>query len=145
VIFTSFHNEKQNTSKELDLLRYIVFAAVTSQVESRQVTTMKEQGFTPRKHGLISVSRNNPKAVQNYKAPNPGKLQFALGFNNVGARLRLTLDSPDGKRAIHEGHSAFTLEVSDAVVGDWRYTVEALEIPSPNFPFTVTVGSAPGS
>src|SRR5436190_1705855 len=28
IIFTSFHNEKQNSAKELQLLRYLVFAAM---------------------------------------------------------------------------------------------------------------------
>ena len=34
VIFTSFHNEAQNSQQELQLLRYLVFSAVTAKEEA---------------------------------------------------------------------------------------------------------------
>ena len=34
------------------------------------------------------------------------------------------------------------VEVDNAEAGDWRYTVTALHVPYPNFPFTLAVGEA---
>ena len=33
------------------------------------------------------------------------------------------------------------LKVANAPAGEWRYTVTALRLPFPNFPFTLTVGA----
>ena len=49
VIFTSFHNEKQNNQTALKLLRYLVFAAMTADVESQVTRTMVQGGFSPAK------------------------------------------------------------------------------------------------
>src|SRR5262249_54440308 len=49
VIFTSFHNEKQNSKTEEKLLKYLVFSAVTAQVETKLTKTMISGGFSPQK------------------------------------------------------------------------------------------------
>ena len=64
----------------------------------------------------------------------------SLGFANQGARLRLSVRGPDGKAREQEGTSTLTVDVPDAAPGDWTYTVIALKVPYPNFPFTLTVG-----
>ena len=69
-------------------------------------------------------------------------MQFALGFSNAGAKLKLELVSPKGEKFVHQGVSTFAIEVPHAVEGNWRYTVTALDVPYPNFPFTLTVGEA---
>ena len=140
VIFTSFHNEKQNSETELKLLRYLVFSAVTAEVESRVQRTMVRGGFSPAKQNLFSASAGAPSATTVYHADKPGHLQFALGFQNLGARLKLTVKSPGGKVLEQEGDSTFTIDVPEAEAGDWQYTVTALKLPNENFPFTVTVG-----
>lgn len=140
VIFTSFHNEKQNSVTELKLLRYLVFSAVTAEVESRVQRTMVRGGFSPAKQNLFSASAGARSATTVYHADEAGHLQFALGFQNLGARLKLSVKSPSGKAFEQEGDSTFTVDVPDAEAGDWQYTVTALKLPNENFPFTVTVG-----
>lgn len=140
VIFTSFHNEKQNSETELKLLRYLVFSAVTAEVESRVQRTMVRGGFSPAKQNLFSASAGAPSATTVYHADKAGHLQFALGFQNLGARLKLTVKSPGGKVLEQEGDSTLTIDVPDAEAGDWQYTVTAIKLPNENFPFTVTVG-----
>jgi hypothetical protein len=78
--------------------------------------------------------------VKVYRATKNGDLQFVLGFQNLGAKLKLTIVGPDGKRLEKEGVETITIDVRDAAVGDWTYTVTAIKIPNENFPFTVTVG-----
>jgi len=48
--------------------------------------------------------------------------------------------SPDGSKVEQKGKATFTVEIANAPAGEWRYTITALEVPHPNFPFTLTVG-----
>lgn len=140
VIFTSFHNEKQNSETELKLLRYLVFSAVTAAVETKVERTMVQGGFSPAKKNLFSASAGEPSATSVYHADKSGQLQFVLGFQNAGAELKLTVVGPDGKEHVQQGVSTITIDLPDAPAGDWKYTVTALKLPNANFPFTVTVG-----
>jgi hypothetical protein len=140
VIFTSFHNEKQNSETELKLLRYLVFSAVTAEVETKVERTMVQGGFSPAKKNLFSASAGEPSATSLYHADQPGHLQFVLGFQNAGAELKLTVVGPDGKKHEQQGTSTITIDLADAPAGDWKYTVTAVRLPNENFPFTVTVG-----
>lgn len=140
VIFTSFHNEKQNSETELALLRYLVFSAVTAEVESRVQRTMVRGGFAPAKQNLFSASAGQASATTVYHADQAGHLQFVLGFRNLGAQLKLTVEGPNGRKFEQQGAATLTIDVPDAAAGDWKYTVTALELPNENFPFTVTVG-----
>lgn len=142
VIFTSFHNAKQNSEVEKKLLRYLVFTAVTSQEETKVTTTMISGGFSPQPIKRLVASDEAPSATQVYQNKKAGKLQFALGFSNAGAKLKLELVSPKGAKIAREGTATFLVEVDNADAGDWRYTVTALNVPYPNFPFTLTVGEA---
>jgi hypothetical protein len=141
VIFTSFHNAEQNSEVELKLLRYLVFTAVTSHVERRVLTTMISGDFSPEESRRVVLSPDeNKKVTATYKHKQAGPLRFALGFAEQGARLKLTLVSPDGSKVEKEGTATFTVEIANAPAGDWQYTVTALRVPFPNFPFTLTVG-----
>jgi hypothetical protein len=140
VIFTSFHNSAQNSETEQKLLRYLVFTAVTSEIERKVATTMITGGFSPGASRRLATSPDEPKVTQTYTHTKAGPLRFALGFANQGAKLRLTLVAPDGRTIEKEGSATFTIEVANAPAGEWRYTVTALHVPFPNFPFTLTVG-----
>jgi hypothetical protein len=140
VIFTSFHNEKQNSTIEGKLLRFLVFAAVTAKVETRIDKKMVQLGFNPAKKGLFSTSKSAPTITQTYQCPRQAHLQFVLGFPEQGARLKLIVKGPDGKTYEQEGTSTITIDVPTAQPGQWEYTIDALHLPNDNFPFTVTVG-----
>jgi hypothetical protein len=142
VIFTSFHNEKQNNDIETKLLKYLVFSAVTAKVEAQITKTMIQGGFSPKKSNLLSASGDDPEVKQTYQCKKPGRLRFELGFENRGARLRLTVVSPHGKKDEKEGGSTFAIEVPDAPAGHWEYTVRALQVPYQNFPFNLVVGES---
>jgi hypothetical protein len=140
IIFTSFHNEEQNNEKELQLLRYLVFSAVTEQVEKQLTETIEKGGFEARKQNLLSASVDAPSETKTYHKEKPGRLRFALGWSGGEAQLRLTVTSPAGLSASHVAAEAFTMDVPDAPAGDWTYAVTAVKLPNPNFPFRVTVG-----
>jgi hypothetical protein len=141
VIFTSFHNEAQNSEVEKKLLKYLVFSAVTAQIENEANLTMLKGGFSPQKSNLFSASGQS--AVSNVYKSKAAKVRFILGFQEQGARLKLTVIRPDGVQRDMEGTSTIVLEDTCPMVGDWRYTVTALSVPFPDFPFTLTVGESP--
>jgi len=142
VIFTSFHNEKQNSEIEQKLLKYLVFSAVTAQLDAQINQSIIQGGFTPQKQNLLSASPGAPQVSYAYKSAKAGKIAFVLGFDDRGARLRLTVKTPDGKTIEREGTSSFSVEAASPGPADWQYTVTAAALPFPEFPFTVTVAES---
>ena len=82
VIFTSFHNEAQNSEVEKKLLKYLVFSAVTAQIENEANLTMLKGGFSPQKSNLFSASGKS--AVSNVYKSKAAKVHFILGFQEQG-------------------------------------------------------------
>ena len=140
VIFTSFHNEKQNSDVELQLLRHLVFTTVTAQLDAKIERTMMRGGFSPVERNLLSASVKERAISQTYECQKPGPLQFVLGFAARGAELRLTVVGPDGQHLEKSGDSTFTLDVPQAAAGKWTCTITPVKVPYDNFPFTLTVG-----
>jgi hypothetical protein len=141
VIFTSFHNEKQDRTVGEKLLKYLVFSAVTARAEAEMTSKIEEGGLSPTQSSLVSASMDNPRSEEKtYRNTKPGKLWFGLAFHpERNARLKLTVKGPDGKVKSYDDTEPFTIEYPNAPLGEWHYTVEALHLPYPNFPFTVTV------
>lgn len=143
VVFTSFHNEKQNTATERQLLRCLVFTTVTAQTEARAARIMVRGGFSAVQRSLLSASPAAQTLSCTYECPATCDLQFLVAFDARGARLRLGVRGPDGRRLEKAGRSTFTLNVPGAARGTWHYSITPLSVPYENFPFTVTVGEKP--
>lgn len=141
VIFTSFHNARQNKPVEEPLLRYLVFSAVTARLESQVHQTMVSGGFSPRKSNLLSASSGNQEVKQIYQSKKGRRIRFTLGFEDRGAHLKLTVISPEGRRTVEEGTATITIEEANSP-GNWEYIVTALGVPYQDFPFTLTVGES---
>jgi|SRR5271157_342587 len=140
VIFTSFHNASQNDESERKLLRYLVFMAATAGEDAKITETIASGGFSPKKQNILTASSDNPSVTQTYQSTKGGRLKFALGFANRGARLRLTIKGPDGRTVVEkEGPETFFHEIVNAPIGEWICTVTALEVPYANFPFQLTI------
>jgi hypothetical protein len=101
---------------------------------------LEEGGFTPKQSSLITMANDTPSVTKTYTIKKSGKARFQLSFNPGDVRLRLTIQSPDGKSASAEHSSSFSIEVPEASAGEWKYTVTAIKVPYANFPFSVTVG-----
>jgi len=140
VVFTSFHNEAQNTETELELLRHLVFTTLTAREEARIKRTMIRGGVSPKERSLLSVSSGGEPVTETYTCGDAEALQFVLGFEDQGARLQLTVTGPDGRKHEKTGTKTFTIDVPHPAAGQWRYTVAPLEVPYRNFPFTLTIG-----
>lgn len=140
IIFTSFHNEHQNSEIETKLLKYLVFTTVTAREEARVKKTLVKGGFSPKERSLLSVSSQSPSVTQKYDCKKQGQLRFVLGFENQGAELKLSVVGPDGARQEKSATSTITLTFDDAAPGAWEYTITPIKVPYPDFPFTLTIG-----
>jgi len=140
VIFTSFHNEAQQTDTELELLRHLVFTTVTAREEARIKQTMVRGGISPRYRDLLSTGGGGRPVQATYHCDGGRLLQFVLGFRDQGARLQLTVVDPRGRRYEKTGRRTFTIEIPEPPAGPWQYTITPLEVPYRNFPFTLTIG-----
>ena len=140
VIFTSFHNEAQNSQLETELLRYLVFAAVTAREEANVKQTMIRGGFSPQERNLLSASADSRPVVQQYLCRRPGPLRFVLGFEEQGAELRLTVTGPDAILREQSGTKTFRIDIPDGQPGTWRYSITPVRVPFQNFPFVLTIG-----
>jgi len=140
VIFTSFHNEKQHTEMEQELLHTLVLATVTAHLRSQVQRTMLRGGFSPVERNLLSASVRQQAVERSFHHDGQGELRFVLGFEDQGAELRLEVTAPDGREWEKTGTSTLVIEVADAPAGQWKYKIEALRVPYANFPFTFSVG-----
>ena len=140
VIFTSFHNEKQNSRTELELLRYLVFASVTAREGAKADRLLVHGGFSPAERNLLSATHGGEPVTQEYQCRGGGSLEFVLAFQKHGAKLRLSVVGPDGTREEGTGEETFQIEIPNAAKGTWKYTVTPIEIPYPNFPFSLAIG-----
>ena len=145
VIFTSFHNETQNSRQEEVLLRYLVFRAVNAKEESLADKTMLSGGFSPAKRSLISHSSGQPSVTKTYNSPKGGPIRFALTFSGQGARLKFKLVAPTGQVYEKEASATIVVEATGAPPGEWQYTITSLQVPYENFPFSVAVGEVAAS
>ncbi len=143
VIFTSFHNEKQHSETELELLRYLVFTTVTAQTDTKVKRTMVRGGFSPVDRNLLSASPKDQSVTRTYENPGERDLRFVLGFEKRGAELRLSVVGPGGRHQERSGNSTLAIDLPRAAKGRWKYTITPVSVPYENFPFTLTVGEKP--
>ncbi len=145
VIFTSFHNEAQNSQQELQLLRYLVFSAVTAKEEAQTQKTMLSGGFSPVKQGQVNHALGMDSITKKYLSTSGDPLRFSLNFGGGGAVLRLTLVAPGGQKFEKETDETLLVEATGAPAGEWLYTVTSVKVPYKNFAYSVGIGRGASS
>lgn len=139
VIFTSFHHTKNDSEIVRKLLDFLVFATVNARSEARLRDLMHRYHFSL--HEMRPAAVNPDMKIEGTYQHQGGGLQIALGFENLGARLKLTLRSPSSKTIEHVDQGLYIIEIPKAEPGLWRYEVTPLELPHRNFPILIAVGS----
>jgi hypothetical protein len=144
VFFTSFHHSKNDTQIVQKLLEFLVFASVNARSEARVKELMQHSQFAAEEmHPVLltadNIGKKGKKIEATYQHPGGG-LQIALGFENLGAKCKLTLRSPSGQIIEHEDQGVYLIELPKAESGPWRYAVTPIELPYANFPIVVAIG-----
>lgn len=140
IIFTSFHNEAQNSQQELQLLRYLVFSAVTAKEEALAQEKMLSGGFSPVRQGQVNHAMGMDSITKKYQSTSGDPLRFSLNFGGNGAILRLTLVAPGGQKYEQDADQTLVVQASGAPAGEWLYTVAAVKIPYKNFAYSISIG-----
>ncbi|HZZ77943.1 MAG TPA: hypothetical protein VFE62_05475 [Gemmataceae bacterium] len=140
VVFTSFHHMQNDSALVQKLIDYLVYASVSARSEARVKELMVRSNFAAETLRPAFVSKG--KSAEGLCRHEGGPMQVALGFENLGARLKLTLRSPAGKTVEHEDQGIFMIEIPQADPGVWQYTITPAEVPHPHFPVVVAVGKA---
>jgi parallel beta-helix repeat protein len=79
---------------------------------------------------------SSPYTLSNNKVQN-----IVFGLDWEGSTLKLKVYKPDGSLFDEkEGPPPLIIEVSNAEVGDWQYTVEGIDVPNDDYPYAVMVG-----
>lgn len=139
VIFTSFHHTKNDSEVVKKMLDYLIFASVNARSEARVNDMMQRSRFAAKDLRPAVLTAGKPtNATHDHRG---GDMQIALGFENLGARLKLTLRSPSGQVLSHEDQGLYVIEIPAAEPGLWRYTVTPIELPYRDFPIVVAVGT----
>ncbi len=138
VIFTSFHHSRNDNAIVQKLLEYLVFSSVSARSEARVKELMLRSQFAAEdlRPAFVSADRKAEGSCRHEGET----LQIALGFENQGAKLKLTLRSPSGKIVEHEDQGLYLIEIPQAEAGVWQYTVTPSELPHANFPILIAVG-----
>jgi hypothetical protein len=103
---------------------------------------MLKGGFSPAQR---SHSVGEDSITRTHKTARAGPVRFSLSFPGKDARLRLTLIAPNGQKYEETVTSSVVIEAVDAPAGEWTYSVTALEVPYPRFPFGVSIGEGSGA
>ena len=140
VVFTSFHNEKQNSEIEKELLKFLVFTTIMAKTEATMTETLRQGGFKPTGKSLLSVSGETRSVTESYQSTKSGQLRFSLGFQNRNAFMKLTVIGPNGTLQEKEGISPLIVDIPNAGVGTWKYTITAVKTPFDNFPYSLSIG-----
>src|SRR5207249_4246662 len=117
VIFTSFHNEAQNSRIEEQLLQYLVFSLVTAGIDAELSSSLDKGGFTPQGSNLLSTPARGKTPPKTYENKHVCDLRFGLGFRNEGYKLRFNIVSPSGKQFTQDCAGTTILEVAGAERG----------------------------
>lgn len=140
VIFTSFHNEKNVSKQQFELLKYLVFSTVTARAESEGTRDLVSGGFSIQAGSLVTPTKDNLSFTKTYMCKNSGGLHFVLAFEaNPNALIELQVVGPNRKVYSKEGNSTIRIEIPDAAVGTWKYTATAKKMPFENFPYKLSV------
>jgi hypothetical protein len=138
VIFTSFHHSRNETPTVRKMLEYLALAPLNARNEARIHEMMRLSNFTPDDLRPLLLHAGQAERHTHHHAG--GGMQIALGFEHVGAKIKLTLRAPNGSLIEHEGHGLYLIEIPEAERGDWQCTITPIELPQRSLPMINAIG-----
>jgi len=138
VIFTSFHHSRNETPIVRKMLEYLAIAPLNARSEARIHALMRQSDFTPDDLRPLLLQAGEP-AKSSYEHTGGG-LQIALGFEHVGAKVKLTLHAPNGQTIEHEDQGLYLIEIPNAASGTWQYTIAPIALPQRTLPMINAIG-----
>jgi streptogramin lyase len=84
---------------------------------------------------------NQDQTSSQYTFNNNKAQNLAFGLNWAGSILKLSVYKPDGSLFTEkQGAPPLIIQVPNAEIGDWHYTVTGVDVPNNDYPYAVQVG-----
>ncbi len=140
VIYTSFHNEPQQTDIEKKLVEYLVLVPSTSPQQQQVKQVLATQGVGTSRLDINTINQGQTTSLFSFTTRGVSKLVFALGWS--GSTLRLSVYRPNGAlyQQAEGSASPILVAIPNAQSGTWKYQVTALSVPYSNYPYVVGIG-----
>ena len=134
VLFTTFHNEAQNTGDVDKLLNW--FAVKTKAGKLGQATNTLAGKNKILQEIVDSINQNETKS---YDFEAIGEAAFSIVLNFGGSAIEMTVTDPDGEKILSENiaNPPFTYEIREAKKGLYAVSLTGTEIPEKNYPFVL--------
>jgi hypothetical protein len=141
VIYTAFHNQKQTTDQEKQLLEYLVLLTTTEGMSADLQTSMAAAGHQAQQELLGTIRAGGTS--ERYTLPNRSASHLAVGLDWQAGTMRLTVFKPDGSvYAEQEGPPPLIVDIPDAKAGNWSFEVQALDVPPGTLAYTIQIDSS---
>ena len=144
VVYTTFHNEAQQSSLEQKLLEYLVLLPFTSAQQQAVAQAIQAEGLDLVRTDLNTVNPGATSPLVSYsytRMTGDPRLAFVLAWQ--GSTLRLSVQRPNGSiyQVTESNQSPLKIVVPDAETGTWRYQITGVDVPYSNYPYVVGVGT----
>ncbi len=140
VIFTTFHNAPQRTEIEVKLLRFLALRPAIEPFVIRNETILIEDGYQNIMQIVDTINQGEQSPKFTVKSKGNQSLRFVLNWPE--STLRLSVFKPNGQVFAEKESSwpPIVISVPDAEAGKWSYQVTAVDIPTDNYPYVISVG-----
>jgi murein DD-endopeptidase MepM/ murein hydrolase activator NlpD/cell division septation protein DedD len=144
VVYTTFHNEAQQTDLEKKLLEYLILVPITSPLEEVVAQTIADMGLDPMRTDINTIDPGETSIQYGYTQPggiDNARLAFVLAWS--GSALGLSVYRPGGDlyQKVESDQSPIKVVVQNPEVGEWKYQVVGEDVPYNNYPYVVGIGS----
>ncbi len=136
VLYTTFHNESQNTSDMENILDWFVIWTKAAGL-TEEARNIADQDNTEVLQEIIdSINKNETK---NYYFNASGKDDFKITLNFSGSAISLKITDSENNKVIEEdiANPPYTKKI-DAEKGKYKIQIKGTDIPEENYPFVVT-------
>jgi len=139
VIFTTFHNEPQQTEPEQKLIRYMVLRQTAGWLLAEAIAYLNSALYKVQE--IIDAINQSETHIYKFKNYFRQLLQIILHWS--GSEMKLTIYKPDGSPygSWQYTSSPIIVEIPDADTGDWEYRITAIQVPFENYPLALVTGS----
>lgn len=140
VIYTTFHNEAQQSDIEKKLLEYLVLIPVSGQIADQAQEAVRNNGVEVKQVNIATINEGASSGQIPYNLVSQSKLVFALNWS--GSTLRFNVTRPNGAQyaSILSSTPPTVVVIPNAEAGQWKYEVIGVSLPYASYPYVVAIG-----
>jgi len=136
VLYTSFHNEAQNTEDMDKILNWFGIKTKAGKLAQKTNDLLEKDGDKVLQEVVDGINQDESKSYE-FKAT--GEADFSVTLNFGGSAIEVTVTDPDGKKTTSKNVESppYTYKVKGAKAGTYKVSVKGTDIPEKNYPFVL--------